>query len=115
MGLCTSRVLMGRPLLALFSSAKSHGSGPAPLGSASNDKRKERAAGTSRRLKVGQHVRPAPSISDINLFHYSRALPRRRRTLKCDEHGVCFFLFQEMRRLACVPTKTRTGISKAVW
>src|SRR5437879_1165223 len=67
MGLCTNRVLMGQPLLALFSSAKSHGSGPAPpLGSASNDKRKERAArlltaiGTSRRLKVGQSMSALP-------------------------------------------------------
>jgi hypothetical protein len=119
MGLCTNRVLMGRPLLALFISAKRHGSGPASLGSASNDKRKERAArlltavGTSRRLEVGQSMSALPpSLSDINLFHYSRALPRRRRTLKCDEHGVRFFLLQEMRRLACVPTKKRTGTSK---
>jgi|ERR1700716_425518 hypothetical protein len=35
----------------------------------------------------------------------SRALPRRHRTLKRDEHGARFFLHQEMRRLACVPTK----------
>src|SRR4030081_503004 len=47
--------------------------------------------------------------------------PRRRRTLKRDEHGARFFLHQEMRRLACVPTKAwlafrrkmRTGTSKA--
>src|ERR1700716_3252701 len=37
----------------------------------------------------------------------SRALPRRRRTLKRDEHGARFFLHQEMRRLACVSTKKR--------
>jgi hypothetical protein len=53
-------------LLALFISAKRHGSDPAPLGSASNDKRKERAArlltaaGTSRRLEVGQTVSACP-------------------------------------------------------
>jgi hypothetical protein len=28
--------------------------------------------------------------------------PRRRRTLKRDEHGVCFILDEHMRRLACV-------------
>src|SRR5882757_1935520 len=101
MGLCTNRVLMGQ-LLALFISAKRQGSDPAPLGSASNDKRKERAArlltaaGTSRRLEVGQTMSALPRVSQAS---------RRRRTLKCDEHRIRFFLSQEMRRLACIPTK----------
>src|SRR5713226_2654557 len=30
-------------------------------------------------------------------------LPRRRRTIKRDEHGVRYFLHQELTRLACVP------------
>ena len=41
----------------------------------------------------------------------SGASARRRRTLKRDEHGARFFLHQEMRRLACVPTKNEIGIS----
>src|SRR5882757_767636 len=71
MGLCTNRVLMGQPLLALFISAKRHGSGPAPLGSASN-RRKERAArlltavGTSRRLEVGQSMSALPRVSQTS-------------------------------------------------
>src|SRR3984893_19253385 len=32
----------------------------------------------------------------------SRAVPRRRRTLKCDEDGAPFFLHQEIAPLACV-------------
>src|SRR6266481_484697 len=112
MGLCTNRVLMGQPLLALFISAKRRGSSPAPSRSASNDKRKKRERLVFRPLlaqtggwKSGRECPPCPDISDINLFHYSRALLPRRRTLKCDEHGVRFFPFQEMRRLACVSTK----------
>src|SRR5258705_2296074 len=72
MGLCTNRVLMGQPLLALFIAAKRLGSGPAPLGSASNDKRKERAArlltaiGTSRRLEVGQSMSALPRVSQTS-------------------------------------------------
>jgi hypothetical protein len=44
-----------------------------------------------------------PRFSDV--CRGSVRLPRRRRTLKRDEHGARFFLHQEMRRLACVPTK----------
>jgi hypothetical protein len=114
MGLFTSRVLMGQLLLALFTPAKRHASGPAPLGSASNEKRKEGAArlltavGTSRGWKSGRACPPCPAY-----FRPLFASPRRRRTLKCDEHGINFFLFQELRRLAFVPTRTRTGASKA--
>jgi len=75
---------MGQPLLCLVHSANENGSEPAPLGSASNDKRKREsgssltAVGTAGGWKVGKHARPAPSISGINLFHSSPALPRRR-------------------------------------
>src|SRR6267142_4116944 len=111
MGLCTNRVLMGQPLLALFNSAK-RTFGPCSV-RLCVQRYAQRESGSSfnrswHKPAVGsraEHVRPAPSISDINLLHYSRALSRRRRTLKCDEHGVRFFLFQEKRRLACVPTK----------
>src|SRR5437868_6046382 len=112
MGLCTNRVLMGQPLLALFISAKRRGLSPAPFSSASNAKRKTRERLNFRPLlaqiggwKSGREWRPCPGISDINLFLYARTLLRSRRTLKCDEHGVCYFLFQEKRRLACVPTR----------
>src|SRR3954466_11478005 len=90
MGLGTNRVLMDQPLLALFISTKRHGSGPAPRGSAPSDKGKERAArlyplvAQAAAACRAEHVRPVP-VSRINLFDYSRALSRRRRTLKCDE------------------------------
>ena len=35
-------------------------------------------------------------------------LPRRRRTLKRDEHGARYFLRQKLRRMACVPTKNES-------
>ena len=44
-----------------------------------------------------------PSIFVFQTF--AGQLPRRRRTIKCDEHGARYFLHQELTRLACVPTK----------
>jgi hypothetical protein len=43
----------------------------------------------------------------------SRAVPRRCRTLKCDEDGAPFFLHQEIRRLACDTTKNENRHPKA--
>src|SRR5882757_6512799 len=112
MGLCTNRVLMGQPLLALFISAKRRGSSPAPSRSASNDKRKKENGSSFDRCwhkpaagSRAENVRPARISQTSTLFHYSRALLPRRRTLKCDEHGVRFFPFQEMTRLACLSRK----------
>src|SRR5450755_3890803 len=72
MGLCTNRVLVGQPLLALFISAKRRGSSPAPSRSGSNDKRKKETArlstavGTNRRLEVGQRMSALPRVSQTS-------------------------------------------------
>src|SRR5712664_179418 len=112
MGICTNRLLMGQPLIALFISAKRHGSSllrhvlrPTIIAKKENRSSFDRCWHKPAVERQAEHVRSAPAISDINLFRYSRALPQRRRTLKCDEHGARLFLLQEMRRLACVPTK----------
>src|ERR1700682_409139 len=36
-------------------------------------------------------------------------LPRRRRTIKRDEHGARYFLHQELTHLDCVPTKNASS------
>jgi hypothetical protein len=114
MGLCTNRILMGQLLIALFISAMRHLSSPAPSRSASNDSRKMNGSSFDhcwhKPAVEGQaeHVCSAPGISDIILLRNSRTLPQRRRTLKCDEHGVRLLLLHEMRRLACAPTKSES-------
>jgi hypothetical protein len=108
---------MGQPLLALFISAKRHGSGPAPSGSASNDK--QRLVFTPLLAQTGGRRR----VENARLPGYLRhqlvplfASPSgRRRTLRCDEHGVHFFPFQETRRLACVPTPVLAPQTSTKW
>src|SRR5882762_11143050 len=100
MGLCTNRVLMGQPLLALFISAKRRGSSPAPSRSASNDKRKQENGSSFDRCwhkpaagSRAENVRPARISQTSTCSTIRGPFCLVARTLKCDEHGVRFFPF----------------------
>src|SRR5712664_4825028 len=88
MGICTNRLLMGQPLIALFISAKRHGSSllrhvlrPTIIAKKENRSSFDRCWHKPAVERQAEHVRSAPGISDINLFRYSRALPQRRRKI----------------------------------
>jgi hypothetical protein len=64
---------MDQPLIALFISAKRHGSSPAPSRSASNDKCKKEngssfltVVGRNRRMEVGQSLSALPRVSQTS-------------------------------------------------
>src|SRR6266446_1131259 len=115
MGLCTNRVLMASRCLHC-STPRRERSDPAPLGSASNDMRKERAAclltavGTSRRLEVGQSMSTLPRV-----FQTSTCFTIREPVRGVAEHSSVMsmvFVSTYFRRRGDW-LKTRPGTSQA--